>query len=191
MRRFVPLLALAACQADPPAPTSGEILQKLLGEADPNAGIEERPPLPFESLRALYDSNADWVLVPDELPERDWQRFDRNLDGRLTLDDFPAESGALTERVERALDARLALPALRDALPSASAFAALDVDKDGALVRIEVADALPAAPGERDAFSALLALVRSWDDDALSIDEWRSLHEWRLSVASKRETGAD
>jgi len=191
MRRLVLLLALAACQADPPAPTSGEILQQLFAEADPNAGIEERPPLPFESLRALYDSNADWVLVPAELPERDWLRFDRNLDGRLTLDDFPAESGALTERVERAYDARLALPALREVLPSASAFAALDANKDGALVRNEVAAALPATIGERDAFSALLALVRSWDDDALSLAEWRALHDWRLAVGPEGEAGAD
>lgn len=182
MHRFAPLLALAACQADPSPPSSAEIIQQLFAEADANARIEERPPLPFETLRARYDANADWVLVPAELPDRDWLRFDRDLDGRLTLDDFPAESGALTERVERAYDARLALPALREVLPSATAFAALDADKDGALVRTEVAEALPATPGVRDAFSALLALVRSWDDDALSLDEWRALHAWRLGA---------
>lgn len=175
LRPALVLLACLACRAEPAAKTSDDVMREILGATDANAQVEVRAPLAFEALRRWYDLDRDWVITSAEMPARDWVRFDRNRDERLTLDDFPSESGELLERVERSLDRRLAEPALEGVLGSLDAFVALDADKDGALSRMEFERALPRAEGVRDPFSALLALARSWDDDVLSLDEWRVL----------------
>ena len=169
------LAVLAGCQSEPEARDPSDIVRTLLAETSGSAQFEQRSALPFETLRNTYDADEDWVITRDEMPSRDWVRFDRNADDRLTLDDFPTESGALLERVEHALDARIAEGAWQRTLPDLNAFAALDLDRSGTLTRAEYEAAYPRSAGVRDDFSALLGAVRSWTDDTLSIEEWRIL----------------
>jgi len=129
----------------------------------------------FEILVQNYDQNFDHSLSRVELAGRDFERFDRNGDGHVTLTDFPDESGELEPRVARALDRALAWRTVVDVLGQdwKRRFRQLDVDADRRLTRAEfqAAGASP-TPGRRDAFAALLASVESWDDDQL---DWTEL----------------
>ena len=94
------LAVFAGCQSEPEPRDPNDILRTLLAETSGSAQFEQRSALPFETLRKAYDADENWVITRDEMQDRDWVRFDRNADDRLTLDDFPTESGALLERVE-------------------------------------------------------------------------------------------
>jgi hypothetical protein len=169
------LAVFAGCQSEPEPRDPNDILRTLLAETSGSAQFEQRSALPFETLRKAYDADENWVITRDEMQDRDWVRFDRNADDRLTLDDFPTESGALLERVEHALDARIAEGAWQRTLYDLNAFAALDLDRSGTLTRAEYEAAHQRSAGIRDDFSALLGAVRSWTDDTLNLEEWRVL----------------
>lgn len=144
----------------------------------PRVEVEAAPAGPFELLLGTYDSDQDHVLTRAELASRDFARFDRDRDGRVTLFDFPAESGELEPRIARNMDQALARATARRVFgPSwQAAFRAFDGDSDMQLTREEFeAVAHPRSASQRDAFAALLACVGSWDDDAL---DWVELDRW-------------
>lgn len=184
--RALPLaLLVAACASDAPQTRPpADVIGQLFAATDSTVPIAERTELPFEHLRAAFDADNDWRITRAEMPHRDWVRFERTGDDELSLDDFPTESGALLESVERALDARIVQGALPEVLPDLDAFMARDTDHNGAIDRAEFERAEPRTPGTRDAFSAALALAQSWSDDALDLDEWRFVRDTFVRDAS-------
>lgn len=161
-----------ACASEPQEPSNQAVLEALLADSQLAARVDVRtgPANQFDALVRAYDSNFDHSLTREELAGRDFERFDRNADGRVTLVDFPDESGELQPRIARALDRELAWRTVVDVLGHdwKPRFRELDVDADQRLSRAEFqAAGTPPATGRRDAFAALLASVDSWDDDQL------------------------
>jgi len=171
------LLGLAACSAPSTEPGGAEMLAAIL--SDPGlaqrADVASAPEGHFDTLREAYDTDFDHELSRAELATRDFRRFDRDGNGKVTLADFPGESGELEARVARSLDASLARSAIRlvfgaDWQPR---FRSLDTDANMRITRVEFEVAAPAEGADRrDTFAALLATANSWSDDEL---DWAEL----------------
>lgn len=128
----------------------------------------------YDTLIERYDVDGDFSLSPAELANRDFERFDRDRDGQITLSDFPGESGELLPRITRSMDRKLTNHLLPKIFAGSlrARFETLDANADGQLTRTELAPTLAAIHhGSRDAFAAILAVCESWDDDTLDLYE--------------------
>lgn len=157
-------------------PESERALEELFqtGERpDVSAGPTSR----WDDLREEFDADSDGALWPHELPNRDFERFDRNRDGVVTLQDYPVESGEIDEWIHFRLEGRAAKSVLRKALGIGDAarseswqerFFAIDKDGNRGIDRAEFRATLgPEEVGRRDGISALLDLADADQDDLL------------------------
>jgi Ca2+-binding EF-hand superfamily protein len=143
------------------------------------------PESPWQALLVQYDQDQNGELLSPELPNRNFQRFDRNEDGRITLADFPAESGEVSpwlyERLERKSANRLLSSTFSpwppvDPMDWVQRFRDLDTNADLRLSRLELSP-LPGTPSNarRDRFFTLLDLVDSNQNDEV---DWLELEAY-------------
>jgi Ca2+-binding EF-hand superfamily protein len=168
---------LAGCvtvDAPEPQPESARVLDGLF-EKGARPDVLQAPIDPWAALRQAYDRDGNGEITPAELVDRDFQRFDRNRDGAVNLQDFPVESGELPswlfQKLERGTAQRslaLVLGASGGAQSWQGKFRALDRNGDLNLDRPEFEAGREApGPARSDGFSALLNLVDMDQNDQL------------------------
>ena len=189
-------VALSGCVTEDVSREASETEKVLEGlfQGGPRPDVSLAPQSKWEALRVEYDEDNDGFILPQELPNRDFERFDRNGDGRVSLLDYPAESGEIQVWVHERLEARAASRVLWEALgirltrePAAwlERFRELDSDADLGLNRAELNAALaPRNAERRDGVSALLELTDANSNDQLDWLELEALIE-RASDGSR------
>ena len=159
-------------------------MDTLLTGAD-RVEVTTGPKSLWQALLTEYDQDQNGELLPSELPNRDFDRFDRNADGRITLADFPAESGEipawLHEKLERKSATRLLSSTFHpwpptDLLDCTQRFRELDLNADLRLSRQEfLSTAVDLKVLRRDQFHALLDLVDLNQNDEVDLLEIEAL----------------
>lgn len=157
-------------------PESVRVLEGLFQTGD-RPEISVAPLSRWDELREQFDGDADGILWPHELPNRDFERFDRNCDGFVSLRDYPVESGELDAWVHYRLESGSAQKVLRRALGIGDAaatktwqelFFAIDLNANRGIDRAEFRAVLgPTSKGRSDGISALLDLADVDGDDQL------------------------
>jgi len=148
-----------------------DVLMTGADRVEVTAGPKSR----WQALLSEYDQDKNGELLPAELPSRNFERFDRNADGRITLADFPAESGEVPAWLHENLERKSAIRLLSsifapwpptDPLDCAQRFRELDTNTDLRLSHHELSQVPSdlASPG-RDRTYALLDLIDSNQND--------------------------